>query len=536
MLAVFDAGSSHFTVEQRDGRIFHRESRSDEQGRVLAEVEAEITYALGSGSRGTAYLFERAGRLYQSPITWYVQKQRWDLSTGFEQNNLHFDRPIEPKCLFCHSNRVVPAPMSVNRYEEPIFRGQAIGCERCHGPGALHVRGQELVDGRDVTIVNPRHLEPSLREAVCEQCHLLGDHRIERLGRGTFDFRPGFPTSDFFAVFERTSNQQTKAVGQVEQMKLSRCYQKSKGLLGCTSCHDPHQVVKEKERIAFFRGRCLVCHEQSGCGLALSTRLTRSRDDNCTSCHMPASKSTDIVHVAATDHRILKTPESQAPARPSPAEEDTPLRLVNGDHSGAGDSESLRREMGIALTFECGAYANTPLGRQLGLRALQLLDRALAEQPDDLEVKRVRARALALAGRRREAVDLQREILKAAPSYEQVLEEFVQYTIELRDPRPALASAARAVALNPGSSDLHERLAYLLCQAKDWNGALRQSRESLRLNPFRRFSRMFLIESLLHRNDAAGAEAEAAKLFRLHPNERYALEQWYAEKRKTQGR
>jgi hypothetical protein len=536
MLAAFDAGSSHFTVEQRDGRILHRESRTDESGRTLAEVEAEITYALGSGSRGTAYLVERAGRLYQSPITWYGQKQRWDLSTGYEQNNLHFDRPIEPKCLFCHSNRVVPAPMSVNRYEEPIFRGQAIGCERCHGPGALHVRGREVVEGWDLTIVNPRHLEPSLREDVCEQCHLLGDHRVERLGRGTFDFRPGFPTSDFFAVFERTSNEQKRAVGQVEQMKLSRCYQKSKGLLGCISCHDPHRVPEEKERAAFFRGRCLVCHEQSGCKLALSTRLTRSPDDNCVSCHMPASTNTDIVHVAATDHRILKTPESQESARPSPPEGATPLRLVNGDDSGAGDSEPLGREMGIALAFEAGAYANTPLGRQLGLRALHLLDRALAEQPDDFEVKRLRARALALAGRRREAVDLQREILEIAPTYEQVLEEFTQFTIELRDSRPAIAQAARAVALNPGSSDRHERLAYLLCQAKDWDGALRESRESLRLNPFRRFARMFLIESLLHRNDTAGAEVEAAKLVRLHPNERSALEQWYAEKLKSQGR
>ena len=36
--------------------------------------------------------------------------------------------------------------------------GEAIGCERCHGPGELHVRGQEVVAGRDLTIVNPRHL------------------------------------------------------------------------------------------------------------------------------------------------------------------------------------------------------------------------------------------------------------------------------------------------------------------------------------------------------------------------------------------
>ena len=88
----------------------------------------------------------------------------------------------------------------MNRYEPPIFRGHAIGCERCHGPGELHSRRQDLVDGRDLTIVNPRHLEPALRLAVCEQCHLLGDERVDRLGRGTFDYRPGLPITAFFAV------------------------------------------------------------------------------------------------------------------------------------------------------------------------------------------------------------------------------------------------------------------------------------------------------------------------------------------------
>jgi len=535
-LTTFDAGSSHFTIEQRDGRVFHRESRSDEQGRILAEVEAEVAYALGSGSRAISYLVQRGDRLYQSPITWYSQKQRWDLSPGYEQRNQHFDRPIEPQCLFCHSNRVLPVPMTVNRYQEPIFRGLAIGCERCHGPGQLHIEGQQVVEGRDLTIVNPRHLEPSLRAAVCEQCHLLGDYRIERPGRSPFDFRPGLSTSDFFAVYERSSKLVTKAVGQVEQMKLSRCFQESKGLLGCTSCHDPHRVPTPSERVAHFGRKCQECHDQPGCSLPLSLRLARGTDDNCIACHMPTSTGTDITHVATTDHRILRTPESRTAALPAPAEGDTPLRLVNGDHSGAGDFESQGRELGIALTFEGAGQPDTPWVRQLGLRALNLLDEALAERPDDLEVRRMRAWALALAGRRREAVELQQQILKVAPSYERVLEEFIQFSIQLGEPRPALAAAAEAVTLNPSSPDLRERLAYLYTQSQDWSGAMRESLESIRLDPFRRFARMFLIQCFLHQNDAARAEAELATLIGLNPNERDGLERWFAERRKSQGR
>ena len=139
-----------------------------------------MKYALGSGTRGIAYLVDNDGRLFQSPISWYSQKRRWDLSPGYREANAHFNRPIEPVCLFCHANRVQPVALTVNRYEEPLFRGNAIGCERCHGPGELHVHGQKVVDGRDLTIVNPRHLEPALRANVCEQCHLLGHQRVDR--------------------------------------------------------------------------------------------------------------------------------------------------------------------------------------------------------------------------------------------------------------------------------------------------------------------------------------------------------------------
>ncbi len=531
-IAAFDVGSAHYTAERREGRVIHRESQSDATGKVLAEFETEVSYALGSGTRGTTYLFEREGRLYQSPISWFGQNQRWDLSPGYEKNPLHFRRPIEAQCLFCHSNQVVPVPLTVNRYEPPIFRGLAIGCERCHGPGELHVQKQEVDDGRDLTIVNPSHLEPSLRDAVCEQCHILGDDHVAKPGRSAFDFRPSFDTSDFFAVFERTSKQETRAVGQVEQMKLSRCYRESKGQMGCTSCHDPHQIPDEQKRVAYYRGKCLECHEQPGCSLPIAVRQTRNQDD-CIACHMPAAPKTDIIHVATRDHRVLRAAESQAAAESAPSRPDGSLRLLNPPQPGAGKPESSARELGIAMTLEGGDYPESPATRQLGVRALQLLDRALAESPEDLEVKRFRARALSLAGRRRAATELQQQILRTAPSYEQVLDEFILYAIQIKDYRPALASVETALALNPVSPDLHERLAFLSCQLQDWSRAVREARESLRLDPFRRFARMFLVEALLHGNEKNEAQGELTKLYKLHPNERGALDEWYAELRSS---
>ena len=326
-VTTFEAQRSRFTIERRGGREIHRETRREDQGRILAEVEAEVGFALGSGRRGVSYLIEREGRLYQSPISWYARKNRFDVSPGYERKNLHFDRPIEPECLFCHANGAAPVALSVNKYQPPIFRGHAIGCERCHGPGELHVQGQQVANGRDLTIVNPRHLEPALREAVCEQCHVLADHRVDRPGRQTFDFRPGLPTSAFFAVFNRASSTGNKAVGHVDQMKASRCYRASDGRLGCTSCHDPHQLPAPEERLDYYRRKCLDCHEQRGCTVPEPSRRKQSPGDSCIDCHMPVTSSVDIVHIATTDHRILRSPRNQEIVPPASPRADTPLPL-----------------------------------------------------------------------------------------------------------------------------------------------------------------------------------------------------------------
>ena len=49
---------------------------------------------LGSGRQGASYLIDRDGFLFQSPISWYAQQRRWDLSPGYQKTNAHFDRVI----------------------------------------------------------------------------------------------------------------------------------------------------------------------------------------------------------------------------------------------------------------------------------------------------------------------------------------------------------------------------------------------------------------------------------------------------------
>ncbi len=193
----------HFQVKSSGGRPLHQVSALDDQGRAAFERADEVVLAIGSGTRGRSYVINRDGFLFQSPISWYAQPGAWDLSPGFARAHLA-GLPIDAQCLFCHSQHAEVVAGTANRYRGALENARPIGCERCHGPGQLHVerrrrRGQ-ADEPVDFTIVNPARLEPALREAVCQQCHFTSEYRVVRRGRGVFDYRPGLPFARLLVV------------------------------------------------------------------------------------------------------------------------------------------------------------------------------------------------------------------------------------------------------------------------------------------------------------------------------------------------
>jgi hypothetical protein len=325
-----------------------------------------LKYFIGSGAAARSYLIDIDGFLYEAPVTYYGQTGRWNFSPGYEQYTYPFlTRAITPPCLQCHSSGVQPIPDTQNGYQVPPFLEGGASCERCHGPGAAHVRSAKKSD-----IVNPASLEPERRDSVCAQCHLAGEIRVDRASdKG--GFVAGEKLSDYTVAFVRASSSpRMKVSSHVENLAQSACKRASGDRLWCASCHDPHSPPAPDARAEWFRSKCLACHAGSAC--KSNSALRAQRKDDCTACHMPRRPVGDAAHVVYTDHSIPRRPSPPDQRRPEPPATAAPLVPFGGKAADA-------RELGLA-------YAIVALRQQNAVyrdRAFDLLREAQRTQPGD---------------------------------------------------------------------------------------------------------------------------------------------------------
>ncbi|HKI34784.1 MAG TPA: multiheme c-type cytochrome [Gemmataceae bacterium] len=538
----FDALGSQFRVEHDGEAVRHRRAGFDEGRRPVYDFALEAAYALGSGAHGHSYLAVRdGGYVFQTPISWYAQKQTWDLSPSFTEA-LAPGRPVTPECLFCHANRSEPEAGTVNRYKEPVFEGLAIGCERCHGPGEKHVaarRGGDLIEGEmDPTIVNPAHLAPALREAVCEQCHLAGEARVLRRGRKLNDFRPGLPLEEFLTVLVRASDggRDNKAVNHVEQMHVSRCFRASGGdnKLGCVSCHDPHvHVVEPAERVAHYRESCLVCHREQACSIPREGRLKASPQDSCIDCHMPRHPLGNIPHTAATDHRIVRFRRDQDEPHAGPLLPAGPGLPVVPFHAPAGAprGSETERDMAIGLMGPLTEMGKLdPLA--YGKLTLGVLEAAVARDPEDWDGWEAKARALWALGRRSEALASLEAVLAKAPRRETALFGAAVLAQDLGEREPAIDYWRRATEVNPWLAQYRHSLCDLLARKAAWDELRPHCEAWLRLDPASIDARQTWATYLLRTGRKDEARAEFDKIRALHPANLAQLRAWFDEESK----
>jgi tetratricopeptide (TPR) repeat protein len=429
----------HYRISKQDGRVWLNFDRPGDPAVGGLHGQRELLYYIGSGYRGLTYLFSTDGFVFESPINWYGKKGVWDMTPAYQNaKEIPLNLPAFTSCLHCHVSEMQPPIKGTeNRYATPLFVHSGVTCERCHGPGSVHVQGGP--------IVNPAKLPPERRDQVCMQCHLEGKAAIERAGRHVYEYQPGDNLFDFIRYYVLADSSKLGAVSQVEAMSESVCKKKSGDRMSCTSCHDPHDAPSAGQRVLYYRDKCLACH-----GAAFGAKHHSTQPD-CTGCHMPSSQSKDVVHTQVTDHRILRHPQASHQLLESADQPASPQLVPFPGSAKPGSAEPGSAEAGndvrdLALAWESlaegGVEKAAPEAEHrlrsslekspndpavlsaLGYikqmhgatdRARELYEKALAHDPDSIDAATNLGVIEARSGHIREAVRLWEGAFQRAP-------------------------------------------------------------------------------------------------------------------------
>ena len=270
--------ATNYAMLQRDGKFYQRRWQIGYQGREENVDELQIDYVIGSGNHVRAYLhLTSRGTLIELPLAWYAEKGgSWAMNPGYDTPAPDTRRKITYDCMFCH-NAYPEIPAGHEAYgSEPVFSGNpptGVDCQRCHGPGAEHVRIAQTAgaakENIQSAILNPARLSADRQMEVCMQCHLETTSRrlpadIKRFDRGPYSYRPSEPLSRFMLYFDNApgSGRESKfeIVNSAYRLRQSRCYLATDGKLTCELCHNPHDVPHGEAAVAHYAQVCRQCH------------------------------------------------------------------------------------------------------------------------------------------------------------------------------------------------------------------------------------------------------------------------------------
>jgi hypothetical protein len=321
VLGSFAAGKNELETRNPDLRFtmlagktgLHQRLTIQRDGQIHS-LEVPMDISTGSGNHGQTYLYWHGDELYELPVSYFTELDRWVNSPGmYTDGTADFSRGIGERCLDCHATYFAPAPNSFNRYDRTNYI-LGVTCVRCHGAGWAHVQyhRQHQDDHSARYIVHPAALSVERANEICAQCH----SGAGRLLQPAFTYQPGEPLDQYVHLDfsgENPNNDDPHAANQLARLMKSRCFTESKNLT-CFKCHNPH--VHERGDLALHSKRCGQCHETGDCGL--STELGNGLATRCVACHMASRRDAEgimettegAVLPLLRDHFIQARPEA----------------------------------------------------------------------------------------------------------------------------------------------------------------------------------------------------------------------------------
>jgi tetratricopeptide (TPR) repeat protein len=454
-----ESGVFYRVYEQNDRAWMSYEREKDSEFRG----QHELLYFIGSGVKGRSYLFSVQGFLFETPINWYSQEHRWNMTPAYtEARESPMNLPSYVDCLNCHTSGLQPPVEGTdNKFPGKPFLHGGITCERCHGTGEGHLEGKGQ-------IVNPAKLAAERRDAICMECHFEGTVALEQPGKHLYQFQPGDRLSDYvhyFLLAGTPPSEKIQALSQVEALSLSVCKQKSGDKMWCVSCHDPHKEPSVAEKVAYYRGKCLNCH-----GEAFGAKHHPDKPD-CTQCHMPSLPNEAVAHTQSTDHQILRYPKGLQLASAA-----TEPRVLSFPESAI----PLTTTRDFALVWESLAQRGI---EGASLHAEQYLRMAAKERPDDPILLSALGFIEQDKGREKEARELYERALKLDPLSSDAATNLGTLEAQAGNLRRAVELWQGAFARVPYRSAIGMDLAMVFCAAGQKEEARRYVLRVLDFNP-----------------------------------------------------
>ncbi len=515
---VFDTTLGYYYRAYKEGgRYFQEEFRLDEAGEKTHSQIREMQIIMGSGISARSYFLLNNGWFYELPISWYTQGEKWDFSPGYRKGNKRFNRKIATRCVVCHDAYPDEVPFTDGKYEHIPF---GITCERCHGPGELHIDERLAVpepDSIDLTIINPAHLSLARRLDVCQQCHMNSTVSLLREGRTAYDFRPSQDLGEYIALFsldKPASNTSIGLTSHVGRMKKSACYLESMNTprpLECATCHDPHSSFRDSGP-EYFNNTCLTCHSQESLELRLvsSDNLADHRPDaNCIECHMPKADLARVAHSAFTDHwvRVVK-------------EEDFATPITTHDPT------LLKPLFEADKTEEPNVYAGMAYivrGRQMRLvdflqKGIDILEPLLEAGDGYDEAEMMLAIGYIQLGEPEKAVRWMESSVSKNPDIPERLNALAQvYESTDRDPSKIARLYQRALAIQPARADIRVNYGRFMDAGGDADGAKKQYRLAIEEEEWLETAYFNLATALMRSGDLEEAEENFDSAIGLNP-------------------
>jgi tetratricopeptide (TPR) repeat protein len=294
----------HPLADPGDPKVSHVMKNVDGKLRIETRVgdkalRAIVDYALGSIDRYSSLVGrDDHGQALTLRLSFHRGRggSGWDLSKAQAEHPARAEGFLgEPfgtfaeaqECLVCHTTNA----RALRDQTGPESHDRSIGCERCHGPGGLHLAAVAAKFPQSA-IASPAHASPAEINQMCGDCH--SQHLL------------AMPAA-------RTAPDWTRFPGST--LPWSRCYTESGGALSCLTCHNPHRNAETAP--SYYEAKCLSCHlksvatsetivattsvENTATTFRSPCPVSPTRD--CLQCHMPKVRY-QWLHGDFTDHYI----------------------------------------------------------------------------------------------------------------------------------------------------------------------------------------------------------------------------------------